>query len=340
MKTLVSTWLYATAVLCSTCFAATAADGINLAVIDQVIGANGDWDYASIDDQHRRLYIARENGVDAFNLDKRTWQAMIVPGAAVRGVLAVGADGLFASSNAKNGTVTVFEGETGAIRGSVKVGQAPDALFFEPKSGLLGVVGGESGDITLVDPMKLAAVATIHIGGKLEFAVVDDAGKLFVNVQSAHSIAVIDIGGRKVQRRFGMRNCTSPTGLGYSAAAQLLVSACENGVAKILSSIDGHDVATVPIGKGADAVIIDTQRNWALIPCGDSGTLSVIQLAGGGGVKLLGTVKTQVGARTGALDVSTGRVYLPTADFGPPVPPSRWPSIKPGTFRVLIVGRR
>jgi len=30
-------------------------------------------------------------------------------------------------------------------------------------------------------------------------------------------------------------------------------------------------------------------------------------------------------------------VYLPTAKFGPPVPPSPYPSAVPGTFEILVV---
>jgi hypothetical protein len=55
-------------------------------------------------------------------------------------------------------------------------------------------------------------------------------------------------------------------------------------------------------------------------------------------------VATQRGARTLALDTKTHRVYLVTAEFGPPPAPTPErprprPSILPGTFTLLVVGR-
>ena len=49
-------------------------------------------------------------------------------------------------------------------------------------------------------------------------------------------------------------------------------------------------------------------------------------------------VATQAGARTGAVDSSTGWVYLPTAELGPPAMAGGRPSIVPDTFKVLVVG--
>ena len=51
-------------------------------------------------------------------------------------------------------------------------------------------------------------------------------------------------------------------------------------------------------------------------------------------------VPTQRGARTGAVDPETGRVYLPTARFGPPPAPNQRPSAVPGSFEVLVVAKR
>ena len=56
------------------------------------------------------------------------------------------------------------------------------------------------------------------------------------------------------------------------------------------------------------------------------------------------TVPTQRGARTMELDPKTHRVFLVTAEFGPPPAPTPEhphprPSIKPGSFTLLVFGR-
>ena len=58
----------------------------------------------------------------------------------------------------------------------------------------------------------------------------------------------------------------------------------------------------------------------------------------------LQNLTTQQGARTMAFDSANGRIYLVTAEFGPrPAPtaqtPRPRPSIVPGSFTVLVVGR-
>ena len=55
--------------------------------------------------------------------------------------------------------------------------------------------------------------------------------------------------------------------------------------------------------------------------------------------EVVATVPTERGARTMAADGSTGRIYLATADFGPPVAGQRRPPVVPGSFRIVVVGR-
>ena len=54
-------------------------------------------------------------------------------------------------------------------------------------------------------------------------------------------------------------------------------------------------------------------------------------------IALLQTLSTEKSTRLGAVDVRTGRLYLPSAKLGPPIPPHPWPSAVPGSFHVLVV---
>jgi hypothetical protein len=47
---------------------------------------------------------------------------------------------------------------------------------------------------------------------------------------------------------------------------------------------------------------------------------------------------TQIGARTGAVDLATGRVYLPAARYSAPSAQGERPKMVPGSFEVLVVG--
>ena len=198
------------------------------------------------------------------------------------------------------------------------------------------MIGGDSGTITLIDPKTAKSVGEIDVGGSLEFAVPDGKGRLFVNAEEGHDVVVVDLVARKVVGRYPMTGCLRPTGLAY-VEGHRLVSSCQS-VAKILDADDGRDIATLPIGVGPDAVIYDSARHVAYVPSGRAGTLAVIALAGTPEQHGDGHDPTRVGARTGAVDPTTGRVYLPSAEYDPPVTGQR-PAMKPGTFAVLVVGK-
>jgi hypothetical protein len=65
--------------------------------------------------------------------------------------------------------------------------------------------------------------------------------------------------------------------------------------------------------------------------------LDILSLDAPGGVKHVGTVKTEIGARTGALDPVTGTIYLPTAWFGAPTAAAKRSPVVPGTFHIVVV---
>jgi hypothetical protein len=148
----------------------------------------------------------------------------------------------------------------------------------------------------------------------------------------------VDIGSRKVAKNIPLKGCEGATGLAYDQGNDLLISVCgDSGVTKFIRATDGHEAASINVGKGADAVMFDSQRHLAFIPSAENGTLSVIAVRSAADIAVVQTVATQKGTRLGAVDSVSGRVYLPAGKFGPPVPPSPYPSVLPGTFEVLVV---
>ena len=134
----------------------------------------------------------------------------------------------------------------------------------------------ESAEATVVDPIARKVVATIPIGGSIEFTVSDGAGKVFANDESVGDIAVIDVKTLKMTGRYKMEGCMGPSGLAFVPGAKLLISSCRNGVAKVIQSDTGKEVASLPIGRGPDAVIYDPVRKLAFITCGGDGVIEVI----------------------------------------------------------------
>jgi hypothetical protein len=82
-------------------------------------------------------------------------------------------------------------------------------------------------------------------------------------------------------------------------------------------------------------VLYDPARKLAFIPCGRDGVLEVIAVRGPRDVAVVQTLPTQIGARTGAVDPSTGAIYLPTAHYY--LDAGGRPATTPGTFEILVV---
>jgi hypothetical protein len=209
---------------------------------------------------------------------------------------------------------------------------------FDAKTGLVAIMNHDGGDVTLLDPKTASAAGSIAVGAELEQAVAPGDGTVYVNVPASHSIAVLDLASKTKRRSIKLTGCSEPTGLAYDAADDLLIAVCGNGVTKFVRAKDGADVATLVTGKGSDGVIYDAQRRLTFVPSAVQGTLSVIAFDPSGKPAIVQSLSTQKGARLGALDPNTGRIYLPTAKMGPPVAPNPWPSVTPGTVQMWVVG--
>src|ERR1700722_9874208 len=111
-----------------------------------------------------------------------------------------------------------------------------------------------------------------------------------------------------------MVGCEDASGLDYTGdKTKLLTAACGNQVAKVVSAVDGKEVASIPIGNGPDSVIYDDQRQLAFIPCGRDGVLEGISVADPAKEALVQHAQTQTLARPGALLPRTGGFFLMAA---------------------------
>jgi DNA-binding beta-propeller fold protein YncE len=118
-----------------------------------------------------------------------------------------------------------------------------------------------------------------------------------------------------------------------------VLSACSNGVVTVVDAASGALVQTLPVGRGPDALIADPARGLVFVPSGQAGTLTAIATDNPANLRVVATIPTQVGARTGAIDPRTGKLYLPAATMVPAAGGGR-PGAKPGSFVVLVVAPR
>ncbi len=316
----------------------TAGSGYHLTATWKLGGGEG-WDYLTVDPAAHRLYVARQNRVQVIDTGSGAVVGEVKGVDGAHGIALVPALGKGFATAGKSGTVVVFDLKTLAAVGEpIRVGKKPDAIVFDAASGHVFACNGDSGDVSVIDPGSGNVLATIAVGGKLEFAVADGKGAVFVNVENKSEVVRIDTQTNNVEKHWPLAPGETPTGLAIDAAGRRLFAGCENNKMIVLDADSGKVVSAIPIGKGVDATGFDAGTKDAFSSNGD-GTLTVATQAPDG-YRVVENVYTKQGARTMALDPQTHAVYLVAADFEPTPEPSAGqgrsrPRIVPGSVVVL-----
>ena len=174
----------------------------------------------------------------------------------------------------------------------------------------------------MIDAKTAKVVSTIPLGGSPEFAAVDSAaGRVYCNLEDKSEVVVIDTAKHEVAARWPLAPGEEPSGIAFDAAHHRLFAACHNKMMAMLDTETGKVVATVPIGAGVDGCAFDDATQLAFASCGD-GTTTIAKEETPQKLTVVQTLKTEPRARTMALDPSTHRIYLPSAQFQPPPPAS------------------
>ncbi|WP_321476821.1 YncE family protein [uncultured Paludibaculum sp.] len=305
------------------------------------IGSEGSWDYLTVDSEGHRLFVSHGTHVAVVDLKTGRKTADIPDTPGVHGVaLAPALQKGFISCGQAN-HVQVFDYRTLKPLDRIATGQNPDSIIFDPSSGRLFTFNGRSKDSTVIDPASGKVLATVPLGGKPEFSVVDGHGKLWVNIEDTSEIVEMNTAKATVTRRYPLTGCEEPSGLALDPKRLRLFSVCGNSVMVVSDIASGKVIAKLPIGEGSDGVAFDPARSLAFSSNG-SGTFTVVAEAGAG-YRVAATVPTERGARTITLDPDSHRLYSPTARFGP-VPaateqqPHPRPIALPDSFHLLVIG--
>ena len=306
------------------------------------LGGEGGWDYLTLDNSTRYLYISRGTHVMVIDVDTGKQVAEIADTPGVHGIALAPEFGRGFTSNGREGTVSIFDLKSFETLSKVKVGQNPDAILYDAASKRVFTFNGRSSDSTVIDAAKGTLVGTIQLEGKPEFAVSDGRGELFVNIEDKNQLDALDSNKLEVKARWPLSPCEGPSGLALDRENRRLFSGCEKLLA-IVDADSGKVVSTLPICDGVDATAYDEETKLAFASCRD-GKLTVIREASPNQFSVMENATTQEGARTMALDRKNHQVYTVTAKFGPrPEPteqnPHPRPSITPDSFVVLVMGK-
>jgi DNA-binding beta-propeller fold protein YncE len=302
------------------------------------VGGDGGFDYITVDAKNHRLYIPRSTHTMVVDADSGKMVADIAGQKHNHGVaLAPEVGRGFITDGA--GSIVIFDLKSNAVLGTVAAKDDADGIIYDKSTGLVLVSCGDAGVLVTLkadaDP-KTAKINAIELGGKPEFLASDEAGKAYVNLEDKDQIAVVDLKAGTVLAHWPVAPGGSPVGLAIDAAKHRLFVGCRKPQKLlVMSTDDGKVIADLPIAGGVDATKFDGQQAFASTR---EGKLSVAEEKNGKW-EIAQTVTSGLGTKTMDVDAAAHKIYLPTAEFEEAKAGER-PKAKPGSFMVVVVGRR
>jgi YVTN family beta-propeller protein len=317
--------LIANVILASTLLAAQTASG-GYSVIKKIpIPGSGSWDYLTVDESARRLYVSHGTQVEVLDIDALSIIGNIPKTPGVHGVAVAPELGRGFVSNGQANNVTIFDLKTLNSLGDVPTGQKPDAIIYDPATSRVFAFNGGSNSATAIDAATGKVAGTVNLEGGPEFAAADGKGYIFDNLEDESLVLKINSRDLKVEQHWPTAPCASPSSMAMDRANRRLFVGCRSKVMAVVDADTGKVITTLPIGDHVDATAFDPETKLIFNSNGE-GTITVIRQDSPDNYSVLDTVKTLPRAKTMALDPKTHRLFLSTAENG--------------QFEVLIVGNR
>jgi YVTN family beta-propeller protein len=310
-----SKWITVSTVLALVCTSALAAT-VNYQLLKRVtVPGAGGWDYLTVDDAARRIYISHATQVDVLDADSFALVGTIPNTLGVHGIAIASEAGRGYISAGKSDAVVPFDLKTLKPLPEIKVGKKPDAIIFEPLTKRIYVMNGDSDSITVLNAADGSLAGTIDLGGGPEFAVSDGKGNLYVNLEEKNETLHIDVNTMKVKDRWALAPCATPTSLAMDVDYRRLFVGCRSHHLAVLNTDNGKVVFTAPIGERVDAGAFDAKTRLVYLSTGD-GKVSVFHQDSPDQYSLAQEIPTVKGAKTMGYDPKTRNVIVPTNDNG------------------------
>jgi YVTN family beta-propeller protein len=287
------------------------------------IPGEGSWDYLTVDESARRLYVSHGTQVEVLDVDSGAIVGKIANTLGVHGIAIAPELGRGFISNGQSSTVTIFDLKTLKTIAEVPTGKKPDAIIYDPATSRVFAFNGGSNSATAIQAADGKVAGTVDLGGGPEFAAADGSGYVYDNLEDESLVLKINSRSLKVEQRWPTAPCASPSSMAMDRPNRRLFIGCRSKVMAVMNADTGQVITTLPIGDHVDATAFDPDSRIIFNSNGE-GTITVIHQDSPDKYSAVENVKTLPRAKTMALDPKTHQLFLSTAEAG--------------QFEVLIVG--
>jgi YVTN family beta-propeller protein len=289
-----------------------AADGPYRLLKEIPVGGASSWDYLSVDETGRRLYVSHGTEVVVIDIDKDTVAGRIADTPRVHGFAPAPDLGRGVASNGGENKASVVDLKTLETITKLDTERNPDGMLYEPGRHEVYLFNGGSSSATVINVKDAKVVATVPLGGKPEFGTADPAaGRVYDNLEDKSAVVVIDTKTHGVVATWPITDGEEPSGMAIDTAHHRLFIGCGgNNKMVMMDSSNGKVITSVPIGAGVDANAFDPGTQLAFASCGGAGTTTIAHEDSPDKLTVVQTLKTESGARTMAIDPKTHKIYL------------------------------
>jgi YVTN family beta-propeller protein len=285
----------------------------------------GGWDYVTVDEAGRRVYVAHATQVEVLDADTSDLVGTIPNTPGVHGVAIASEFGRGFISAGKSDSVIIFDLKTLKPVGEVKVGKKPDAIIYDPATKHVFAMNGDSDNTTVINAADGKVAGTIDLGGGPEFAAADGKGSVYINLEEKAETVHIDSNTLKVLHHWPLAPGGTATALAFDPQTRRLFAGCRGGQLMVVLDADsGKIITTAPIGERVDAAAFDPATKLVFMSTG-GGTIAVFHEDSPDKYTLLENLATNPGSKTMGLDPKTHRLFVP-ANVG-------------GQFTILVFGQ-
>ena len=224
------------------------------------VGGEGGWDYLSVDEAGRRLYVSHGSKVVVIDLDQEVVVGEIADTPGVHGIAIASEFKHGFTSNGRENKVSMFDPATLKLINKIDVGKGPDGIYYDPETKRVFTNTHGSHDITAIDAKSGQVVGTVKVEGDGEQAVIAD-DLIYVNSEDTNEVVVFDPKSLQVKKRFPIGVAKTPTGLAYDAKTKRLFIGCRNEPKMVvMDGVSGKVINSFPIGRGVDYAGFDRMQ--------------------------------------------------------------------------------
>jgi YVTN family beta-propeller protein len=287
------------------------------------IPGEGSWDYLTVDEAARRLYVSHGTQIEVLDVDSGAIFGKIANTLGVHGIAIAPELGRGFVSNGQSSTVAIFDLKTLKTIAEVPTGKKPDAIIYDPATSRVFAFNGGSNSATAIQAADGKVAGTVDLGGGPEFAAADGSGYVYDNLEDESLVLKINSRSLKVEQRWPTAPCASPSSMAMDRPNRRLFIGCRSKVMAVMNADTGQVITTLRIGDHVDATAFDPDSRLIFNSNGE-GTITVIHQDSPDKYSIVESVRTLPRAKTMALDPKTHQLFLSTAEAG--------------QFEVLMVG--